>query len=60
MYNMVKEVLDQWDGPSDTYFKVRADDGNLYALRRETSAPTNCGIWNRFGNSQAAILGRLT
>ena len=31
---MVEELLDQWYGPSDTYFKVRADDGNLYILRR--------------------------
>ena len=29
----VEEVLDQWYGPDDTYFKVRADDGNLYILR---------------------------
>ena len=39
---MVEEVLDQWYGPSDTYFKVRADDGNLYILR--TSAPD--GLWH--------------
>ena len=36
---MVEDILDQWYGPSDTYFKVRADDGNLYILRRETAAP---------------------
>ena len=30
----VEEVLDQWYGPDDTYFRVRADDGNLYILRR--------------------------
>ena len=36
----VEEVLDQWYGPDDAYFKVRADDGNLYILRRATSAPT--------------------
>ena len=41
---MVEEVLDQWYGPSDSYFKVRADDGNLYILRRETSAPD--GLWH--------------
>ena len=29
----VEEVLDQWYGPDDTYFKVRADDGNLHILR---------------------------
>ena len=41
---MVEELLDQWYGPSDTYFKVRADDGNLYILRRETAAPD--GLWH--------------
>lgn len=34
----VKEVLDRWYGPSDLYFKVRADDGNLYILRNRRSA----------------------
>ncbi len=29
----VEEVVDQWYGPDDTFFKVRADDGNLYILR---------------------------
>jgi len=37
-------MLDQWYGPSDTYFKVRADDGNLYILRRETAARE--GTWH--------------
>src|SRR6516162_2365921 len=41
---MVEEILDQWYGPSDTFFKVRADDGNLYILRRETAAPE--GAWH--------------
>jgi hypothetical protein len=30
----VEEVLDQWYGPEDTYFRVRANDGNLYILRQ--------------------------
>jgi hypothetical protein len=30
---LVEEVLDQWYGPDETFFKVRADDGNLYILR---------------------------
>lgn len=34
---MVDEILDQWYGPDDIYFKVQADDGNFYILRR-TSA----------------------
>ena len=34
---LVEEVLDQWCGPDDNFFKVRADDRNLYILRRNTS-----------------------
>jgi len=34
----VEELLDQWYGPNDTYFKVRADDGNLYILRHNPSS----------------------
>ena len=34
---MVEEVLDQWYGPEGVIFKVRADDGNVYILRHETS-----------------------
>ena len=41
---LVEEVLDQWYGPQDTFFKVHADDGNLYILRRETSTPD--GSWH--------------
>ncbi len=32
----VEELVDQWYGPDATYFKVRADDGNLYILRHQT------------------------
>jgi len=31
---MVEEIVDQWYGPHDQFFKVRADDGNLYILRQ--------------------------
>jgi hypothetical protein len=41
---LVEEVLDQWYGPHDAYYKVRADDGNFYILRRETSTPE--GTWD--------------
>jgi len=40
---LVEEVLDQWYGPEDVFFKVRADDGNLYILRQNTSTPD--GSW---------------
>jgi hypothetical protein len=29
----VEEVVDQWYGPEDTWFRVRASDGHLYVLR---------------------------
>jgi len=35
---MVNEILDQWCGPEDAFFKVRTDDGSLYILRRNISA----------------------
>ena len=41
---MVEDVLDQWYGPQDAFYKLRADDGNLYILRRETSTPD--GHWH--------------
>lgn len=31
----VEEVLDQWYSPSARYFRVRADDGNLYVLKHD-------------------------
>jgi hypothetical protein len=41
---LVDEVVDQWHGPEDTFFKVRAGDGNLYILRRRSSTPE--GEWS--------------
>ena len=35
---LVEELLDQWYGLDDVFFKVRADDGNLYILRHISSA----------------------
>lgn len=29
----IEEVIDRWYGPNDTWYKVRAQDGNLYVLR---------------------------
>jgi hypothetical protein len=40
---MVEEVLDQWYGPEHVFFKVRADDRNVYILRHETPEPD--GSW---------------
>ena len=33
----VEDVLDQWYGPDDIFYKVRASDGNLYILRHSSS-----------------------
>ncbi len=33
----VEEVMDRWYGPADTWFRVRADDGNVYVLRHATA-----------------------
>ena len=33
----VEEVVDQWYGLDGTYFKLRADDGNVYLLRHDTA-----------------------
>jgi hypothetical protein len=39
----VETVLDQWYDPENVFYKVRADDGNLYILRQQTSMPD--GAW---------------
>ena len=41
---LVEEVVDQWYGLDDTFFKIVASDGNLYVLRRRPSAPE--GEWS--------------
>jgi len=29
---VIEELLDQWYGQEDAWYKVRADDGNIYIL----------------------------
>jgi hypothetical protein len=41
---LAEEILDQWYGPDKAFYKVRADDGNLYILSRQTSIPD--GLWD--------------
>ena len=40
---IVEELLDQWYGPQDVFFKVKANDGNVYILRRHSTTPE--GEW---------------
>lgn len=35
----VEDVLDQWYEPDGIFYKVRANDGNLYLLRQRASMP---------------------
>ena len=39
----VEDVLDRWYEPESISYRVRADDGNLYILRHQTSVPD--GAW---------------
>jgi uncharacterized protein (UPF0128 family) len=39
----VETVLDQWYDPESIFYKVRADDGNVYILRQQTSTPD--AVW---------------
>ena len=39
----VEDVLDQWYEPDSIFYKVRANDGNLYILRQAT---TPDGAWD--------------
>jgi uncharacterized protein (UPF0128 family) len=32
----VQEVIDEWYGPHSVFFKVRAQDGNVYILQRRS------------------------
>lgn len=34
----VEEVMDRWYGPDHAYFKVRADDSNIYILKHSPDA----------------------
>jgi hypothetical protein len=32
---LVRRIVDQWYSPHATYFRLEADDGNLYILRHD-------------------------
>jgi hypothetical protein len=41
---VVETVVDQWYDSESIFYKVRAEDGNLYILRQQTSTPN--GTWD--------------
>ena len=49
---VVEELLDHWYGPEEAWYKVRADDGNIYILRQQTSVPD--GTWDLVSFRRAA------
>lgn len=50
----VEEILDQWYGPDDTYFRVRADDGGIYILRHRSNPSRDVWTLESFRRVQAA------
>jgi hypothetical protein len=52
---LVEEIVDQWYGTQDVFYKVRADDGSLYVLRRETATPE--GAWHLVSFRQMPLNG---
>ena len=53
----VEAVLDQWYDPEAIFYKVRADDGNLYILRQQTSTPD--GQWELVSFRRAGQEGSI-
>jgi hypothetical protein len=47
-------VVDQWYCPEHAFFKLRADDGNIYILRHETSLPNEEWELGSFRQTKAA------
>jgi len=50
----VAEVLDQWYSPGDTYFRVRAHDGNFYILRHRQDPMEEAWTLVSFRRARAA------
>ena len=42
---LLGEIVDQWYGTQDAFYKGCADDGSLYILRRKTSTQKAHGTW---------------
>ena len=38
----VQSIVDRWFAPSQSWFKVGADDGNVYVLRLDETS----GVWD--------------
>ena len=47
-------MLDQWYGPDDIYFRVRADDGHVYILRHSQDVQEDSWTLECFRRAQRA------
>lgn len=52
---LVEAVLDRWYEPEAMFYKVRADDGNLYIFRHQTSTPD--GQWELVSFRRGGLQG---
>ena len=37
---LIEEIVEQWYGPADSFYRVRADDGKTYLLRHHKTDGT--------------------
>ena len=49
----VKKIVDQWFGVGETYFKVEADDNNIYLLKYEKGQD----YWDLIFYQNPALIG---
>ena len=52
----IKEVVDRWYGDGEVYFKVEADDNNIYLLKYEEGQ----GCWDLVFYQNPVLVGTLT
>jgi hypothetical protein len=57
---VVEELLDQWYGTDDVFFKVWADDGNLYVLRHKVSVTEDTWHLEAFLQLQSLRSGSIS
>ena len=51
----IKEIVDQWYGEGEVYFKVEADDDNIYLLKYEEGQ----GSWDLIFYQNPLLVGAL-
>ena len=52
----IKEIVDRWHGIGEVFFKVEADDNNIYLLKYEEGQ----GCWDLVFFQNPALIGALT